>query len=304
MSAGRQPVSVKANDLLQGARCSLVSPSGSGRAMSRQEVADAVNSWLFEHRARRGCVDAGYVGKLERGIIRWPREDLRAALRAVLGAPSDRDLGLFVVYSRDRAVPDDDVAAAEEDVPAVLRAAELEDGFTALGASLRKWRVAAEMTQTDLAEGICYSRSTVTNVEIGKQPVRRESWRRADQHVGAGGVLLEEFDHLNESAQLARANAAAERAAQLAQEAFGARALAGRLAEAPGIVVPLSAALNGSGLTLAIGFSELGGLRIVIETGERPLPNTHSATGTDASPNGGQVISMNAARHLRQRRRE
>lgn len=55
------------NDLLRQARLRLVSPSGSGRALSRQELAEAVNAWLFEHVGRVSRLDAEYVGQLERG---------------------------------------------------------------------------------------------------------------------------------------------------------------------------------------------------------------------------------------------
>lgn len=85
------------NNLLRAARLRLVSPSGSGRVLSRQELAEAVNAWLFEHTGRVTYVDAGLIGKWERGEHRWPAEDKRRALRAVLGAACDADLGLYIV---------------------------------------------------------------------------------------------------------------------------------------------------------------------------------------------------------------
>ncbi|MGA8115466.1 MAG: transcriptional regulator, partial [Actinocatenispora sp.] len=55
--------------LLRQARLSHRSPSGSGRPLSRQELADAVNAAV--HAARGGrtasAIDANYIGKLERG---------------------------------------------------------------------------------------------------------------------------------------------------------------------------------------------------------------------------------------------
>lgn len=61
---------------------------------SRQELAELVNAWVFEHRARSVELDANYVGKLEQGAIRWPQDpDRRAGLRAVLGAGTDAELG-------------------------------------------------------------------------------------------------------------------------------------------------------------------------------------------------------------------
>lgn len=93
---GGRPVQ-EPNDLLRHARLRLVSPSGSGRALSRQELAEAVNAWLFEHTDRVSCLDASHIGKLERGVIRWPQEDTRQALCAVLGAANDADLGFCIV---------------------------------------------------------------------------------------------------------------------------------------------------------------------------------------------------------------
>jgi hypothetical protein len=89
-STGRGP-----NELLRLARLRRLSPSGSGRVMSRQEVADAVNAYLAA-RGFNGGVDGAYVGKLERGVHRWPQALYREALRAVLGVSSDAELGLYI----------------------------------------------------------------------------------------------------------------------------------------------------------------------------------------------------------------
>ena len=83
------------NDLLQNARERTESPRSPGQPLSRAELADQVNAWIYNHTERRRVaeLDGNYVGKLERGVIRWPQEDYRAALRAVLGARADTDLG-------------------------------------------------------------------------------------------------------------------------------------------------------------------------------------------------------------------
>lgn len=44
-----------------------------------------------------GGMDAHYVGKLERGVVRWPNHDYRAALRATLRAATDTELGFAPV---------------------------------------------------------------------------------------------------------------------------------------------------------------------------------------------------------------
>ncbi|MEQ4726034.1 hypothetical protein [Nonomuraea sp. B19D2] len=78
---------------LQQARERLPSPADPGEHASRQELADLVNAWLFENRQRQGGLSQEYVGKLERGEVRWPNRDYREAFRTILGAEHDRDLG-------------------------------------------------------------------------------------------------------------------------------------------------------------------------------------------------------------------
>lgn len=85
------------NDLLRNARRARRSPSGSGRPMSRQELAEAVNAYLYEHAGRRFAIHAGYIGKLERGEHRWPAAHTRTALRAVLGRDTDAELGFYII---------------------------------------------------------------------------------------------------------------------------------------------------------------------------------------------------------------
>lgn len=85
------------NNLLRAARLALPSPSGSGRPMSRQELADAVNAHTHAHAGCRSAVDARYIGKLERGEHRWPFEPYRTALREVLGMTTNADLGFFII---------------------------------------------------------------------------------------------------------------------------------------------------------------------------------------------------------------
>lgn len=77
----------------QRARQALPSPSAPGEEASRQELADLVNTWMFDKHRRSGCLTRHYVGKLERGEVLWPNADYREALRAVLGVEWDRDLG-------------------------------------------------------------------------------------------------------------------------------------------------------------------------------------------------------------------
>jgi hypothetical protein len=94
------------NELLRAARTRTPSSRLPGACMSRQEVAEAANTWLAKHSDRAGAMDAHYVGKLERGVVRWPNHGYRAALRATLKAATDDELGFARAAPRD---PVDDV---------------------------------------------------------------------------------------------------------------------------------------------------------------------------------------------------
>lgn len=83
------------NDLLRRARESTESSRAPGEPLSRAELAEQVNAWIYDNTTPRRIaeLDGNYIGKLERGTIHWPQEDYRAALRTVLGARTDTDLG-------------------------------------------------------------------------------------------------------------------------------------------------------------------------------------------------------------------
>ncbi|WP_189060743.1 XRE family transcriptional regulator [Longimycelium tulufanense] len=65
--------------------------------MSRQELAELVNVWIYEHHDGRVLeLDGNYIGKLERGVIGRPQvREVREALRALLNAKTDRELGFY-----------------------------------------------------------------------------------------------------------------------------------------------------------------------------------------------------------------
>ena len=81
------------NEQLQRARERTESPSYPGECLSRQELAELVNAHIWRHHDKTVEIDANYVGKLERGIIRWPSALYREALRSVLGVSTDASLG-------------------------------------------------------------------------------------------------------------------------------------------------------------------------------------------------------------------
>nr|BFE51730.1 hypothetical protein GCM10017745_51570 [Saccharothrix mutabilis subsp. capreolus] len=89
---GRSAVSGE-NALLRAAREATRSGQHAGECLSRQELAELVNARLWAHHGRRVELDAHYVAKLERGVIRWPNARYREAFRAVLGVETDAELG-------------------------------------------------------------------------------------------------------------------------------------------------------------------------------------------------------------------
>lgn len=64
--------------------------------LSRPEVADAVAAQVYERTGHVVGIDAHYIAKLERGVMRWPNTAYRAALREVLHAHTDAALGLHL----------------------------------------------------------------------------------------------------------------------------------------------------------------------------------------------------------------
>ena len=52
------------------------------------------------------------------------------------------------------------------------------------------WRLAAGLTQEQLARRIGYSRSAVAGAESSGQGTARDFWMRCDAVLGAGGVLV------------------------------------------------------------------------------------------------------------------
>jgi hypothetical protein len=85
----------KLNDQFRQARERMPSRRMPGEALARQEVAELVNQWIFQYHAKVVELDANYVGKLERGLIRWPQRLYRDAFRAVLRVDSDAQLGFY-----------------------------------------------------------------------------------------------------------------------------------------------------------------------------------------------------------------
>lgn len=114
------------NDRLRQARLRMPSPSGSGRPMSRQELADAVNAYLARKDRREATLDANYVGKLERGDHRWPNNLRREAFRHVLHAATDTELGFHII----RGLPSGPADTVQRWPSDLAMATEVPDGPT------------------------------------------------------------------------------------------------------------------------------------------------------------------------------
>ncbi|MGH3848741.1 MAG: helix-turn-helix domain-containing protein, partial [Pseudonocardiaceae bacterium] len=79
------------NDLLRAAR--------EAGGLTQGQLAELANAQVEQEIGKPGAMDADYIGKLERGIHRWPNRHYRMALRGVLGRASDAELGFFSTRS-------------------------------------------------------------------------------------------------------------------------------------------------------------------------------------------------------------
>jgi transcriptional regulator with XRE-family HTH domain len=285
------------NDALREARLARPSPLRSGQPLSRLELADAVSAYVFTNFEETICLDPAYIGKLERGHIRWPREHIRAALRATLRVDEDGDIGFFESPGQRRARtppvarPVSEPRAASP--PPRLTRDELHEAHMDLGAQLAHWRKAAGLTQHQFAERLCYSRSTVASVETGRHNIRREFWRRADNACGANGTLLAAADKVRELSATFQMQAADERHRRTHERAgeFLPAHAPERIARDGEALT--TGAVNG-GLTLSVTAVGAGGLRIVIDTG-----SCEPAEAASSVVDGARVYSIELARRAR-----
>ncbi|WP_329060584.1 XRE family transcriptional regulator [Amycolatopsis sp. NBC_01480] len=81
------------NASLRAKREATPSRAKSGESMTRSELADAVNAYLWETRRRRYSLDSDAIKRYEGGKVGWPNEAYREALRSVLDVRTDAELG-------------------------------------------------------------------------------------------------------------------------------------------------------------------------------------------------------------------
>jgi len=122
----------------------------------------------------------------------------------------------------------------------VRESGTVENARRALGAKLAAYRRAAGYSQAEFTSLAGYSRSTIANVETGRQHVPREFWATADQALNAGGALTEANDQIEATVRREREDAARQAHPFLLALAEGAGAVGplvrarGGAAEAPG----------------------------------------------------------------------
>jgi transcriptional regulator with XRE-family HTH domain len=91
----------------------------------------------------------------------------------------------------------------------------------ALGHQLAVCRRAAGLNQERLAGLTAYSRSTIANVETGRQRVGPGFWRRCDDVLGTGDALQRGFSEAEAAARAERAQAVADARYQSMAVTFG-----------------------------------------------------------------------------------
>lgn len=114
------------NQALRQARLRTPAMVDANRPMSRAELAEAVNTWLYEKTRRVFSMSANQIGKYERGENHWPRQYYRDALRAVLHATADAELGFRPTRRATEVLLDQrpDESATSNPMPAPAPTAE------------------------------------------------------------------------------------------------------------------------------------------------------------------------------------
>jgi hypothetical protein len=120
------------NDEFRAARQRTASLTHPDECLTRQELAELVNTWVWDHRHKKVEATANYLGKLEQGVIRWPGMLYREAFRAIFGVSTDSALGFVNARSRRAAAKLDNVKRQEF----IHNATALGVGALALGEPL------------------------------------------------------------------------------------------------------------------------------------------------------------------------
>jgi hypothetical protein len=89
----------------------------------------------------------------------------------------------------------------------VNHSGEITEARRVLGRQLAELRQAAGYNQHEFAPLTCYGRSTIANVETGRQQVPRAFWARCDEALGTEGALVTGFDRITAMVQERRRDA-------------------------------------------------------------------------------------------------
>jgi transcriptional regulator with XRE-family HTH domain len=103
----------------------------------------------------------------------------------------------------------------------------------ALGRRLAALRSRAGFSQWEFAPLTGYSRSTLSDAELGRHRLRREFWQRCDDALRADGALIAAYDRIEVQASAARRSARSQ--AQAAREEQASQRLHALLPDEPGL---------------------------------------------------------------------
>ena len=165
--------------------------------MSRQELAEAVNAYLLEYTGREFSIDASHIGRLERGVHRWPCAHYRKALRAVLGAERDADLGFYINRTSEELPEAQSGPRPENRAPRRdLMAVEASPNVPANGAveaafavRLKDLRLRSGHSLRRLGRLVHYSHGHLGDLENGRKLPTKEVAAALDRVLGADGGL-------------------------------------------------------------------------------------------------------------------
>jgi transcriptional regulator with XRE-family HTH domain len=110
-------MAARPNERLSGSRLAA--------GLTQEQLAEAANAQVEAVTSHAGGMDADYISKLERGVHTWPNKHYRQALRHVLSATTDADLGFYSSRSRRATVGGVRASPAVEGIDDVNRQAFL-----------------------------------------------------------------------------------------------------------------------------------------------------------------------------------
>lgn len=113
--------------------------------MGREELAEAVNAWLWENTGERFDLDARAIARYERGVVRWPGAHYRAAMRHMLGARSDAEWGFHPGRATTSSAPCDTESGSHPGSGTTSNAP------TPLGSGTPPWLITDTLTRSGIA---------------------------------------------------------------------------------------------------------------------------------------------------------